>query len=335
MKYLFLDTQVFDTNAYDFQNKHFRQIRALAESDDVCLLMPEITRREIERHIATKAKDAHAALEKFRRSGFQKNLRVPPFDAIAKGTTEETIRTELMEHFDEFCKAAKVMHLPAEGLDLAAVLDDYFGQKPPFGEGKKKSEFPDAFTAKILTAWCEKHSRQAIVVSGDGDWAGVTHPALEVLDNIARFLDRFPDPIVANQIRTALRASAGFAKALKKAFEDLTFYDQDYDAEITDLETDEALIEDIYVIQIREGVATVDVDVHFSFSPTGSGHRRHRGFRYDEDDEDDWVSGKAHGSEPGTVSVEVYFEDDPSDIDFYIIGITGISPYLDVSDVFE
>jgi hypothetical protein len=83
--YLFLDTQVFDASAYDFQNKHFRQIRALAEANLVCLLMPEITRREIERHIAAKAKEAYAALDKLRRHGFHKNLRVPQADDVEVG----------------------------------------------------------------------------------------------------------------------------------------------------------------------------------------------------------------------------------------------------------
>jgi hypothetical protein len=69
----------------------------------LCLLMHEITRREIERHIAAKAKEAYESLEKFQRHGFLKNLRVPPFEAIAKGTTEEAIPTELMAHFNEFC----------------------------------------------------------------------------------------------------------------------------------------------------------------------------------------------------------------------------------------
>lgn len=91
-----------------------------------------------------------------------------------------------MGQFDEFCKQTKAMHLPAKGLDVAAVLDDYFEQKPPFGEGKKKSEFPDAFTAQLLINWRAGRSRKVIVVSGDRDWAAIGDARLEVLDNIAK-----------------------------------------------------------------------------------------------------------------------------------------------------
>jgi len=337
MRYLFLDTQVFDANAYDFQNKHFRQICALAESDDVCLLMPEITRREIELHIAAKAKDAYVALDKLRRYGFHKNLRVPPFDAIAKGTTEEAIRKELMEQFTEFCKEAKVTHLPAKELDLAAVLDDYFNQKPPFGDAKKKSEFPDAFTAKILTAWCEKHSRKAIVVSGDGDWATVVHPTLQILDNVTKFLDQFPDPIIANKVRTALRDSSYLIKRLKEQFEETKFSDRDRNAEISDVEATDVEIGSVYAIDISDGMATMEADVCISYSAHVEGRTRLRSYRYDDGyGEDDWVSERISGSMSTTATIEVYYDaDDPSDIDFAGVSLGGISPYMDMRGLFQ
>ena len=336
MKYLFLDTQVFDANAYDFQNKHFRQVRALAKSEEACLLLPEITRREIERHIAAKAKDAYMVLERFRRQGFHKNLRVPPFDAIAKGTTEEAIRSELMAHFDEFCKEANVTHLPAKEVDLPAVLDDYFNQRPPFGEGKK-SEFPDAFAAKILTMWCEKHSRKAVVVSGDGDWATIAHPTLEILDNITKFLDRFPNPIIANQLREMLMTSSYFNKAVKNAFEGAEFYDPEYDSEITDVEAREVDVERIYIIDISDEQATVEADVYIAYSAQVKGRTRLRSYLYDDGyGEDDWVSGSLTGSLGTTVSAEVYFEnDDPSDIELTGVSLSGMSLKLDVRELFE
>jgi hypothetical protein len=54
-------------------------------------------------------------------------------------------------------------------MSLEGVLDDYFEQRPPFSE-KKKSEFPDAFAAAALEAWCKKKSEKILVISGDGDW---------------------------------------------------------------------------------------------------------------------------------------------------------------------
>jgi PIN domain len=338
MHYLFLDTQFFEKNAYDFQNRHFKQIRALAESEIVCLLMPEITRREIESHIVNKAKEAYTALDKFRRSGFHKNLRVPPFDAIAEGTTEDAIREELMSHFEEFCNNASVVHLPANGLDIMPILDDYFNQRPPFGKDKKKYEFPDAFAARLLLDWCEKHGRKAVVISGDGDWATIQNPRLEIIDQVAKFLDRFPDPIIANAVRGALKSTNSFAERVKRAFEETTFYDGEYDADIVDLEAEDVQIGDIYVTSVDKGMATVEAEVEISFAATARGTKRMSDSWEDDDNEDGnfGVVGRVSGTKSGTASVEVFYDsDDLSNIDYVGVTLTGMSPYINAGHLFE
>jgi hypothetical protein len=131
--YLFLDTQVFHRFAFDFMNKHLVQLTHMAADGSLVLLMPEMTRREIESHIAEKAAEIFGALRDLRRLG--KNLQKPPFNTIGKGGTVEAIQEELMGQFEDFCKLTNVEHLPVKGLNLGRVLDDYFGRKPPFGEG--------------------------------------------------------------------------------------------------------------------------------------------------------------------------------------------------------
>jgi hypothetical protein len=59
---VFLDTQVFDEHAYDFETKHFRQLTAHAEAGLARILLTDITRLGIKAHIAAKAKEAHQAL---------------------------------------------------------------------------------------------------------------------------------------------------------------------------------------------------------------------------------------------------------------------------------
>ncbi len=332
--FFFLDTQVFDQNAYDFENKHFKLIIGLVELELVRLVMTEVTRQEIEAHIAAKAKDAFVALDKFRRHGFHKNLRVPPFDAIAKGTTEDAIRTELLGQFREFCEKANVLQLSLEGVDIKSVLDDYFDRKPPFGEGKKKNEFPDAITAKILLKWCHEKTQRIVVVSGDGDWGGVTDPQLEVVKDVANYLARFPDPNIAKTVRQAVQNSGYLLKAVKREFENLDFYDEEYDAELTDLEVEDVSFVDFYVIDVKNGTATLEanVDISFSVHVAGQNHRLH----YYDDDRDDFVRGTVSTSKSGTVTLEVYYEeDDPSDIDFAEVSLSGISPYVNVSSIFE
>lgn len=42
-------------------------------------------------------------------------------------------------------------------------------KKPPFGETKKKDEFPDAFVLAALEGWCEKNNERIYVASTDPD----------------------------------------------------------------------------------------------------------------------------------------------------------------------
>ncbi len=334
--YLFLDTQFFDANAYDFENKHFKQILALADAGLICLLMPEVTQREIERHIAAKSKEAFTSLEKFRRGGFHKNLRVPPFDALAKGTTEEAIRTELMAHFKDFCSRAGVEHLPAKGLDISSILDDYFGEKPPFGSGKKKSEFPDAFTARILLNWCKAHSEKAVVVSGDGDWAGISDPRLEVLDTIAKFLDRFPDPIVANTIRRKVADSYGIHKAVREAFEAEYFYDDEYGTEISDVSADDVEFDEFYVLQVAGGSAVLEANATIMFSArvTGEIPSTRRNYKDGDYNARELRHEELKSSKKATVTFEVEYDtNDPNAITLVGVTLSGFSPAIDIDSL--
>ena len=292
--------------------------------------MPEITRREIEKHIADRAKDAHSALEKLRR----KNLTKPPFDAIAKGTTVEAIEEELLAQFTDFCKVVKVTHLPAKDIDLSMVLDAYFAQKPPFCGGKKKNEFPDAFSAQLLTAWCKKKSRKVVVVSGDSDWGAVEDKHLEILDTVAKFLNRFPDPIIANEIRAALTGSKYLEKRLMEEFAKLELRDRDHDIEISDVEAADVVLGEFYVIDITDGLATVEADATFNFSAYVTGHRSYRSYRYD-DGEDNYVSTTVHGTKTLTATIEVEF--DPKNLSDLSISVSlgGISRHIDIKLLFD
>ena len=71
------------------------------------------------------------------------------------------------------------------------VFAAYFGQKPPFGRGKKKSEFPDAFAVAALGAWCSKESSELYIVSGDADMRGACNEngPLHSMPRLVNFLD--------------------------------------------------------------------------------------------------------------------------------------------------
>ena len=53
---------------------------------------------------------------------------------------------------------------------LKNIIDAYFSNSPPFGNSKKKNEFPDAIALHSIEAWAKKSNKRIICVSADNDW---------------------------------------------------------------------------------------------------------------------------------------------------------------------
>ena len=53
---------------------------------------------------------------------------------------------------------------------MDGIISDYFYQMPPFGEGNKKYEFPDAFVLNSLIKHKFEEGDEIFVISADDDW---------------------------------------------------------------------------------------------------------------------------------------------------------------------
>lgn len=69
-----------------------------------------------------------------------------------------------------FLKQFDVIRLGYEQVDVKTVMNWYDAVTPPFGEGKKRKEFPDAFAISILDIYSEKSGSCIAVVSEDQDF---------------------------------------------------------------------------------------------------------------------------------------------------------------------
>ena len=61
-----------------------------------------------------------------------------------------------------------VISIDAKSIDAEELLSLYFTKKPPFGDGKKKAEFPDAISMLSLKSHL-KNNEKIYIISGDGD----------------------------------------------------------------------------------------------------------------------------------------------------------------------
>ena len=145
-KRIFIDTQAFRQARFAVSNPSFVKLRELCKARKLTLLTTEITRREIDANILEVAFEIKNAIEKI--AVLQPDLVV--FGQPAKQLTEIDLAKTLTKQVNEFFEGCGAVLVELPKTALATVLDLYFNRQPPFGEGKKKAEFPDAFVLEAL-----------------------------------------------------------------------------------------------------------------------------------------------------------------------------------------
>jgi hypothetical protein len=148
-------------------------LKALCRAGKLRLVLTDVTVREIEARIDEKVNEAARALRKTKKeANILLPLGIPGLEEVfsktdKKAAYRESLKKLLHEFLDEaHCEVVKV-----NAVRVSSVFDLYFEKKPPFGEGKKKDEFPDAFALAALRTRREENGGKIYVVSDDGDMA--------------------------------------------------------------------------------------------------------------------------------------------------------------------
>jgi hypothetical protein len=260
---VFLDTQFFDSNQMDFANKTFEVLRLNVAAGHIHVFSTSVTQREVESHVRERAAKVQEKLETVRKDSLLRYVKVAPFDAFHAGPTAEDIKSVMVAQLKECWESLRMTTLPVIGVNLSAILDDYFNGQPPFGTGKKKAEFPDALAAQALRTWCKTNGQKMHVVSGDGDWQAVCDAVPEFIfkKELAEVLGRFPDARISKAIRGWISSNAAVVqKAISDAFRDHLFFRRPQsEVELRTVDVTRMRIDDVYVIHLNEGIATVEV----------------------------------------------------------------------------
>ena len=104
---------------------------------------------------------------------------------------EHEIHEAAQKVFDDFLKGCHARLAPIDEIDLNEILDKYFGKEPPFGQNKKKSEFPDAITLAAVERFV--NDEDVYIISEDTDLknycAGKNN--LHQIDSLDKFLGEY------------------------------------------------------------------------------------------------------------------------------------------------
>lgn len=271
---MFVDTCIFDEANYHVDRGSFAQLVTLC-AEGVCeLLLTDITLAEVDRHLREKTSQARSALEQFQsKARILRNLNDHATGAMFEPLDEDKIVTELRGRIQAFGTTAHAEVLRASDLPATSVMSKYFDETPPFGAGRKKSEFPDAFVIEALLDWCARHSERVYVVTTDGDMrlACSGEGPLIHLESLPAFVEVV---LADDDLRVELARGQldhhrlSVEKAIGDAFEDLGFFilDGDSDSEVDAVRVHDIDISSLSVIRVSEGGALYEGPVEITLS---------------------------------------------------------------------
>lgn len=177
-KTVFIDTCIFRNSNFCLDNSVFSEFKRLCRAGQFELVTTAITRQEIACRLQDQASEAYAGLSRFKDKTRLLNRMHKRFGKSYHTISIQGLFRELdnaVKRFFKDCKA-KTLQLPSKATQN--VLRKYFAQEKPFQEGKKKSEFPDAFVIESLAALRTK----VYVISADGDFEGASANIIKLKD---------------------------------------------------------------------------------------------------------------------------------------------------------
>ena len=160
--------------------------------------------------------------------------------------------------------------LSASEASIPAVFDKYFGKRPPFGDGKNKSEFPDAFAIETLEAWCLRNDEKIYIVSGDKGFKNHcdTSNRLFALKGLADFIAIVVehDEVLVPNVQNLLGINMNrIHHAIAASFCEQGFWIENQEGDVNDVSVNELEVSELRVLEAEKDSAVIFAEVYTRF----------------------------------------------------------------------
>ncbi len=276
---IFIDTQCFVKAGLHFDSPALKSFRKYCENDELFHVTTSVVEREVDAKIQISVKEALSAMQTFRRKArLLSSLDDEQIKALFEEIPEAEIYKKAGDVFEEFMRGCKTELIEADQVDAEDVLALYFDKKPPFGDGKKKCEFPDALSLYTLKTYLEPEEK-IYVISDDGDLISFCESDTQLIsvDSLDKVLDLYSQHTNTrtNQVKQYFVTNVALIKdKIKERLEECEVYNSSTweDAEVEgNLAVTHLGDVDVAVIFIddEESQVTFDIDVEFEVTVTG------------------------------------------------------------------
>ena len=184
-----LDTSIFIKENFLHGNK-IKGLISLSKKGMIDLYITEITYEEI---LANFAKNIGLALSAKRK--FEKEHRVlrnnVSFDTFFSKFDEKELIEPFKKEIDGLINQNIINKIPYTSLNIGDVFRKYFNAVPPFSDGNKKAEFPDAFSIELIKKYFEGQqlTTPIKVFSTDRDFLNCNENNLSFSDNYEDYIN--------------------------------------------------------------------------------------------------------------------------------------------------
>ncbi len=267
---VFIDTSIFISSNFNLDSKVFSSLRSLNNSGHVTIILADITIEEIKANLLKSITAAKSIIKKAScEAKVLKNLDTDSYKFLFKYFDKKNIFKILEAQITTFIQKCNVEIIKATEITPKEIFHNYFQCNPPFGEGKKKSEFPDAFVIAAICEWCEKNDEKVYIVSEDPDFrkAIVKKDRLEYFPSLSKLLEIIlaDENVLISIIHDQMKSHS------EMIFDSIADQVKEYEMLVEDADPDaEAFIDDVEiieisnesVIQISENIATIEASVN-------------------------------------------------------------------------
>lgn len=271
---VFVDSSVFIGNNYRYEHPSFVALKDAVSARRANLLITDITIEEVKAHIDNDVSESSQALKKIRGAvKILRNIATLNDSAIFNDIDRAFVGQELYKQFEQFLTDAGAVIVSVSKANTRFVFDCYFRRAAPFGEGKKKSEFPDAFVLSALSEWAESEQEDVFVVSQDSDMNGmeVDFPRLSALGSLEAFLGKVTSyfeelaPLAQQLLEDNL---SQIADILEERFQWLGFVLADQDGDVNETRVTEVGEISAYLISLTPGSNGGPAEARFELTTT-------------------------------------------------------------------
>jgi hypothetical protein len=274
-KIIFIDTCIFDANQYNFHSSGFESIKKTFKKGEVTLVVPAPTQMEILKHIENMSKEIAKALTKAQQQApFLTKLEFWP-DKKSRTPLGLEARQSALKDLREFYEFFNVVRLDYEEVSLPQVMHWHSESVPPFSE-KKPNEFRDAITLSALLGYQKKEDIGPIaIISSDNDFkeACLDRAKLLYFASIDKYIEStLKASVRVEDIRVAIESEElPLYEKVSEKFPALGFtHDEDWDADIEDVEVTDVTVTEYSIIQVgdEECVLSADLDIGYNAAVT-------------------------------------------------------------------